>query len=336
MAAIIIESGKATKKILAETAEGVQILEKAGRRAVLAAVQANRDPGSDWYARAQAKHARENGIEHRLIRLDPGIGGPELANGVRAVSANPEVSGVIVLTPFPAGADRLAIAEAILPDKDAEGAHPLNLGRLMAAPGPFPVPCTAKAAMALITLALGNLSGRHAVVIGRSATVGKPLAMLLLAENATVTIAHTRSDLRAVMRKADIVVAAAGAAGARWRVYEAAWRRWRENGGERPAIPDLGPLIRADMVRRGATVVDVGDNQVPAGFDKDGAPLPDSGGNPDMRYAGDVDFARVAEIASCITPPRGSVGPLTNAFLLLNTVRSALAQYGLAPAGSMA
>ena len=325
MAAAIIESGSATKKILAEVAEGVHRLEKAGRRAVLAAIQANRDPGSDWFARAQAKHARENGIEHRLIRLDPGIGESELIANIMEVSAAPDICGVIVLTPFPAGADRLAISEAIAPAKDAEGAHPINLGRLMTSPGPSPIPCTAKAAMTLITLALGDVSGRHAVVIGRSATVGKPLAMLLLAENATVTIVHTRSDLCKAMREADIVVAAAGAAGARWRAYEAAWRLWRANGGERPALPNLEPLIGADMVRRGATVIDIGDNEVPACLDKNGAPLPGAGGGPDMRYAGDVDFARVREIASFITPPRGSIGPLTNAFLLLNTVRSAVA-----------
>jgi methylenetetrahydrofolate dehydrogenase (NADP+)/methenyltetrahydrofolate cyclohydrolase len=159
--------------------------------------------------------------------------------------------------------------------------------------------------------------------------------MLLLAENATVTIAHTRSDLRKVIREADIVVAAAGAAGACWRAYEAKWRSWRETGGERPGIPDLEPLIRADMVRRGAAVIDIGDNQVPVGLDKDGAPLPGTGGKPDMRYVGDVDFARVSEIASFITPPRGSVGPLTNAFLLLNVVRSAMTSHGLAHPGSV-
>ncbi|MDR1521166.1 MAG: bifunctional 5,10-methylenetetrahydrofolate dehydrogenase/5,10-methenyltetrahydrofolate cyclohydrolase [Planctomycetota bacterium] len=334
MTATILEGAAAAAVILAETAAGVGLLAAAGRKAILAAIQANRDPGSDWYAAAQAKLAGANGVEHRLIRLPPDAPGADLLASVRQVSADPALSGLIILTPLPAGASHLSLVEAMDPAKDAEGLHPANLGRLLVAGRADPAPCTAMAALTLIKTAIGNLAGKRCLVIGRSAAVGKPLALLLLSENATVTIAHTRSDLGFAMREAEVIVAAAGAAGSRWRAYEARWRAWRESGGDRPEPPDIEPLVRADMVRRGAIVVDVGDNYVPAGLGADGGPLLDAGGKPDMRYAGDVDFAKVKDIAGFITRPKGGVGPLTNAFLLRNVVRSALAANGIAIPGS--
>ena len=333
MAATVIDGKKLAEPILAETAEGVRRLAEAGIKPVLAAVQANRDPGSDWYAQAQARHAAARGVEHRRLLLPPDAPENELLAAVRRASDDPAVSGIIILTPLPPGTDYLRLVEAMDRAKDAEGVHPINLGRLMASGRADPPPCTAAAARELVKSALPDLSGRRALVIGRSATVGKPLAMLLLAENATVAIAHTRSDLWREAREAEIVVAAAGASGARWRAYEAKWRSWREKGGERPEPPNLEPLVRVDMVRRGAVVVDIGDNHIPAGLDQDGGPLPDANGDPDMRYAGDVDFAKVSEVAGFITSARGGVGPLTNAFLFRNVVRSALAASGLLPAG---
>lgn len=329
MAAIILDGKAETARLLAEVAEGVGSLAAAGKKPCLAAVQANRDPGTDWYARAQAKHCDQNGIAHRLVKLDPAISQDELAAELRSLSADPDVSAIILFTPLPAGCDHLTLAQSIDPGKDAEGVHPANMGKLLVSSRVDPAPCTAMAALQLIKTAKPNLAGARALVIGRSATVGKPLALLLLAEHATVTIAHTRSDLRAAMLEAEVVVAAAGASGARWRAYERKWLAWKENGGDKPARPNLDPLVTMDMVRRGAVVVDIGDNNIPVGLDADGGPVLDDKGQPAMRYAGDVDFDKVGDVAGFITKPRGSVGPVTNAFLLRNVVRAALIAAGL-------
>jgi methylenetetrahydrofolate dehydrogenase (NADP+)/methenyltetrahydrofolate cyclohydrolase len=319
-----MDGGAERGKILAEVSAGVARLEREGKKITLAAVLANREPGSRAYAASQARMAGAHGIEHRLAEFDPGLLEAGLVAEIAGLSRDPGVSGIIILNPPPAGMNQFKLAAAMDPAKDAEGLHPVNLGELCLAGRSDPAPCTAMAALALIRESLGNLSGKRALVIGRSAAVGKPLSLLLLAENATVTIAHSRTDLREVMREAEVVVAAAGAAGTRWRAYEAARRAWLENGGEKPREPDLEPLVRADMIRRGAAVVDIGDNYLPIGFDSGGAPLPGADGRPALRHAGDVDFAKVSEIAGFITPPRGGVGPLTNAFLLRNLVRAAL------------
>lgn len=324
MAATILDGKAESARILEEVAAGVRTLAERGKTACLAAIQANDDPGTDWYAGAQAKHCAKHGVRHRHIRLAPGAGENDILAAVRAASADPEVSGIILFTPLPKGVEYETITREIDPAKDAEGVHPLNMGRLLVSSRVDPAPCTAMAALELIKTARPDLSGAKALVIGRSATVGKPLALLLLAENATVTIAHTRSDLRAALHEAEVVVAAAGASGARWRAYERKWLAWKENGGVRPEAPSLDPLVTMDMVRRGAVVVDVGDNNVPSALDEEGKPVLNDKGEPDMRYAGDVDFEKVGEVAGFITKPRGSVGPVTNAFLLRNVVRSAL------------
>lgn len=329
MAATILDGRAETEKILAETAAGVRKLAGLGKKACLAAIQPNDDPGSSWYARAQARHCQANGVEHRLIKLPADAAEKALIAEIRAASADPAVSGIILLTPLPAGVDHLRLAEAIDPLKDAEGVHPMNMGRLMVSSRVDPAPCTAMAAMELVRTAKPDLAGSRALVIGRSATVGKPLALLLLAEHATVTIAHTRSDLRSVMLEAEVVIAAAGASGVKWRAYERKWKAWKAGGGEKPERPNLEPLVGMDMVRRGAVVIDIGDNNIPEELDVDGGPAKDEQGSPRMRYAGDVDFDKVGEVAGFITKPRGSVGPLTNAFLLRNVVHSALAVNGL-------
>jgi methylenetetrahydrofolate dehydrogenase (NADP+)/methenyltetrahydrofolate cyclohydrolase len=225
----------------------------------------------------------------------------------------------------------LKVVEAIPPAKDAEGIHPANLGKLLITNHTSPLPCTATAAVRIILSAKPRLNGVNALVIGRSATVGKPLAMLLLAEHATVTIAHSNSDLRATMREAEVVVAATGAASSRWRAYEKNYRNWHLGEGERPPLPNLDHLVTMDMVRRGAVVIDVGENNIPVAFNAEGIPVLDDKGCPVMRHTGDVDFEKVKDVAGFITQPRGAVGPLTNAFLLLNVVSAALRMAGAAP-----
>ncbi len=329
MPASIIDGKAETAQIIFHVESGVAELQRLGKKACLAAVQANDDPGSVWYAKAQAKHCEEHGINHRLIRLPPDSPTQTIREQLDLLSRDPDVSGIILLTPLPAGTDYLALVQSIHPQKDAEGVHPANMGQLLVSTRVNPAPCTAMAALKLIKSVRPELSGARALVIGRSATVGKPLGLLLLAEHATVTIAHTRSDLRACMLEAEVVVAAAGASGARWKVYEKKLSAWKNGQGEKPDRPSLEPLVTMDMVRRGAVVIDVGDNHLPVSLDQNGEPTLDGKGRPAMRYAGDVDFDKVREVAGYITNPRGSVGPVTNAYLLLNVVRAALGLAGV-------
>lgn len=328
MSGIILDGREETARVLGLARNGVETLAGLGRKPVLAAIRANSDPGTAWYAKAQARHCADNGVEHRLIELSTRATEEEVVAAVAKAGADPEVSAIIVFTPLPPGVSHYRVVEAIPPAKDAEGVHPSNMGKLLVASRVDPAPCTAMAALELIRTAKPDLAGARALVIGRSSTVGKPLALLLLAEHATVTIAHTRSDLRAAMLEAEVVVAAAGASGARWRTYERNRDSWRGGVGQRPEPPSLEPLVTVDMVRRGAVVIDVGDNNIPVCLDADGNPTLDEKGRPAMRYAGDVDYDKVKEVAGFITRPRGAVGPLTNAFLLLNVVRSALAAAG--------
>ncbi len=330
MPASIIDGKAETAHILFEVASGVTELQRLGKKACLAAVQANDDAGSIWYAKAQAKHCEEHGIDYRLIKRSAVSSTQAIQEELRILSQDPEVSGIILLTPLPPGVDYLTLVQSINPLKDAEGVHPANMGRLLVSTQVNPAPCTAMAALTLIKSVRPELSGARALVIGRSATVGKPLGLLLLAEHATVTIAHTRSDLRACMLEAEVVVAAAGASGARWKVYEKKLQAWKDGQAERPDRPSLEPLVTMDMVRRGAVVIDVGDNYIPVALDINGEATLDGKGRPAMRYAGDVDFDKVREVAGYITNTRGSVGPLTNAFLLLNVVRGALGLAGVA------
>ncbi len=329
MPASIIDGKAETANLIFKVAKGVGELGRLGKTACLAAVQANDDPGSIWYAKAQAKHSAENGVTYRLVKLPSDSSTAAIQGELNKLSADPDVSGIILLTPLPAGVDYLALVQAINPLKDAEGVHPANMGKLLVSSRVDPAPCTAMAAMELIKGVRPELAGARALVIGRSATVGKPLALLLLAEHATVTIAHTRSDLRACMLEAEVVVAAAGASGARWKAYEKKLLAWKNGQGERPERPNLDPLVTMDMVRRGAVVIDVGDNHLPVALDANGEPTLDAKGRPAMRYAGDVDFDKVREVAGYITNPRGSVGPVTNAYLLLNVVHGALLLAGV-------
>ncbi len=328
MAAHILDGKEETGRVLAEVADNVALLARHGKKARLVAIQANTDPGTDWYARAQAKHCANNGIEYDHVQLPADADQATLLSTITAQSNNPAVSGIMLFTPLPAGVNHAALAEAIAYEKDAEGVHPFNLGRLLIAGSVIPSPCTAQAALELIRSAMQHMgreiAGSRALVIGRSATVGKPLALMLIAEHATVTVAHTRSDLRTLMLDADIVVAAAGASGARWRAYERAYTNWKEGSCAKPERICLEPLVTVDMVRRGAVVIDVGDNNVPVDLLPDGSPVLDDKGQPKMQYSGDVDFDKVGDVAGYITKPRGSVGPLTNAFLLRNVARAAL------------
>lgn len=270
-----------------------------GRVPGLAVILVGDDPASRVYVANKARQTVEVGmasIEHRLPADTPQA---ELVALVEALNADPAVDGILCQLPLPKHLDGLAVIAAIHPDKDVDGLHVVSAGRL-ASGLPGLVSCTPLGSMMLIRDALGDdLSGKDAVVIGRSILVGKPVAQLLLAANCTVTIAHSRTrNLPDVVRRADIVVAAVG----------------------RPE------MVRADWIKPGACVIDVGINRVPA---------PDKGDGK-TRLVGDVAFSECAEVAGSITPVPGGVGPMTIACLLYNTLLAAHRREGLAEPEGMA
>ncbi len=253
----------------------------------LAVVLVGEDPASRVYVASKAKATVEVGfrsIEHKLPATTPQA---DLLDLVARLNADPEVDGILVQLPLPAHIDPERVIAAIDPDKDVDGFHPVNAGRLATGLAGL-VPCTPRGSMALLKLWRADLSGLHAVVVGRSNIVGKPVAQLLLQANCTVTIAHSRTrDLAALCRSADVLVAALG----------------------RPQA------LGADHVKPGAAVIDVGINRITGA---DGKP----------KLVGDVDTAAVMGLADAITPVPGGVGPMTIACLLENTLDAAMARRG--------
>jgi methylenetetrahydrofolate dehydrogenase (NADP+)/methenyltetrahydrofolate cyclohydrolase len=263
----------------------------AGRAPGLAVVLVGEDPASQVYVRSKGSATGEAGMASFEHRLPESVSQEELLALVDRLNEDEAVDGILVQLPLPAGIDDKAVIEAIDPAKDVDGFHPVNAGRLAVGEKGL-VPCTPLGCLMLLKDRLGDLSGLEAVVIGRSNIVGKPMAQLLLAENCTITLAHSRTrDLAGVVRRADIVVAAVG----------------------RPE------MIRADWLKPGATVIDVGINRIEGG----------EGGK--ARLVGDVDFAGASEVAAAITPVPGGVGPMTIAVLLRNTLVAAHARAGLPP-----
>ena len=256
---------------------------KAGRKAGLAVVLVGDDPASQVYVRSKGKATVAAHMESFEHRLPDDVSNETLMALVKQLNDDPAVDGILVQLPLPAHLDEQSIIAAISPDKDVDGFHVINAGRLSVGQPGF-VPCTPLGCMMLLTDRLGDLSGLDAVVIGRSNIVGKPMAQLLLDANATVTIAHSRTkNLADVVRRADIVVAAVG----------------------RPE------MIGKDWIKPGATVIDVGINRVPGA--EEGK----------TRLVGDVAFDEAAEVAGAITPVPGGVGPMTIAVLLRNTLVAA-------------
>jgi len=290
MAAALIDGKAFAAHLRAQVAAEVERLKaRHGLTPGLAVVLVGEDPASQVYVRSKGKVTREAGMnsyEHVL----PGTASQgELLTLLEKLNDDPAVHGILVQLPLPKQIDPQAAIEAIRPDKDVDGLHPVNAG-LLAAGRPALVPCTPLGCAMLLKHHLDELAGKVAVVVGRSALVGKPMAQLLLQENCTVTIAHSKTrDLPGECRRADILVAAIGKAG----------------------------TIRGDWVKPGACVIDVGINRVP---------LP--GGK--SRLIGDVNFAEASQVAGLITPVPGGVGPMTPACLLANTVTAARHQAGIA------
>ncbi len=323
MVAELIDGTKVAADLLASLQDKIKQLAKLGKKPHLAAIRANNDAGSGWYAKAQAEHCRNNGIEYSLIELGAAADATSIHSEIERLNQDANVSAILLHLPLPVGCNHLELASAIDPVKDAEGVHPENLGALLTNGYADPAPCTAVGAVELVRRIRPELNGAKALILGRSAIVGKPAALLMLNLNASVMIGHSRSDVAALCKEAEVIIAATGASSVIWNRYQRALKAYKNGKGEKPAPVDLSPLVKKEMIKEGAIVVDVGVNHIPTGLDADGEPLKNSKGKIAMQYVGDVDYEACREVAGYITSPKGGSGPVTNAYLLLNTVNAA-------------
>jgi methylenetetrahydrofolate dehydrogenase (NADP+)/methenyltetrahydrofolate cyclohydrolase len=283
--------GKATALTLRQRIAGevARFREATGRAPGLAVVLVGEHPPSAAYVRSKVKATLEAGMESFEHRIPASVTQDELVALIDQLNDDPAVDGILVQLPLPEQVDERVIITRISPDKDVDGFHPVNAGRLAIGLHGF-VPCTPLGCLILLQQELGDLTGLDAIVVGRSNIVGKPMALLLLRANCTVTVAHSRTrDLPDAVRRADIVVAAVG----------------------RPE------LIRGDWLKAGATVIDVGQERIEQ---PDGT----------RKLVGDVAFDEALEVAGAITPVPGGVGPMTIACLIRNTFVSAARREGFA------
>ncbi|MEK7363343.1 MAG: bifunctional methylenetetrahydrofolate dehydrogenase/methenyltetrahydrofolate cyclohydrolase FolD [candidate division NC10 bacterium] len=280
----ILDGKLVAQKVLAEVKVGVVALkERSGVTPTLAVVLVGDFPPSKIYIANKKKMAAEVGIASRDFLYPEGISRADLLALLRRLNADPAVHGILLQLPLPGGCNEDEAIAAIAPEKDVDGFHPMNLGHLLAG-APTVLPCTPAGVMEILDHYGVELKGAEAVVVGRSRIVGKPLAQLLLARHATVTICHTRTrDLAAHTLRAEVLCVAAG----------------------RPQV------IKGDMVREGAVVVDVGINRLESG-----------------KLVGDVEFESASKRARAITPVPGGVGPMTVAMLMKNTLQAARRQLG--------
>jgi methylenetetrahydrofolate dehydrogenase (NADP+)/methenyltetrahydrofolate cyclohydrolase len=301
----ILDGAAIAAQIKREVAEEVKLLASRGIRPGLAAVLVGNVPASEMYVRSKVESCADLGIYSDLIAPPATVTTEEMLGLVARLNARDDIDGILIQLPLPAQVDAKALLDAVDPAKDVDGFHPVNAGRLMAA-RPALAPCTPAGIIEILKRSGIPIAGQHAVVVGRSDIVGKPAAMLLLHQNATVTICHSKTrDLGAITRQADILVAAIGRPG----------------------------FITPEMVKPGATLIDVGINRITeraeferyfagnarreAGFAKRGSTV-----------VGDI-HPKAFELAGAYTPVPGGVGPLTIAMLMANTVRAAKLRRGL-------
>jgi methylenetetrahydrofolate dehydrogenase (NADP+)/methenyltetrahydrofolate cyclohydrolase len=283
---MIIDGKQAAAQLRVAIAEGVTTLkESKGITPSLTVVLVGDDAASQVYVRNKVKQTTEVGMISNEIRLSEDCSQAELLSQLSNLNRDPSVHGILVQLPLPKHIDESVIIAAITPEKDVDGFHAMNSGRLLNGEAGALVPCTPQGCIILAKQHLGdNLSGKHAVIIGRSNIVGKPVALLLLQENCTVTIAHSHTEnLPQICQQADILVAAVGRA----------------------------EFVQADWVKKGATVIDVGINRI------------EDAVTGKMKLVGDVDYAAVNKVCGAITPVPGGVGPMTIACLLKNTLEAA-------------
>jgi methylenetetrahydrofolate dehydrogenase (NADP+) / methenyltetrahydrofolate cyclohydrolase len=304
MAATILDGNKIAGEIKAEVAAEVKIMTAAGVRPGLAVVLVGNNPASEIYVRGKVKSCEDLGIYSEKITPPETITTEALLKIVADLNSRDEIDGILVQLPLPSQVDSKRVLMAVDPRKDVDGFHPVNVG-LLSTQRPGLVPCTPAGIIEILKRSNIPIAGQEAVVVGRSDIVGKPVAMLLINSNATVTVCHSKThDLPSVCRRADILVAAIGKAG----------------------------LITRDFVKTGAAVIDVGTNKVTdrAEFERlySGHPKrEESFRTKGSTLVGDV-HPEVAEVAGALTPVPGGVGPLTIAMLMSNTVRAAKLRRG--------
>ena len=290
MTARTIDGKAAAAEVRGQVAAAVAAFrERTGRAPGLATVLVGEDPASAVYVRSKRRATEETGMAGFAHELSAETSQDELLALVDRLNADERVDGILVQLPLPPQIDSARVIAALDPGKDVDGFHPINAGRLATGLDAL-VPCTPLGCLHLLKREIGELAGKEAVVIGRSNIVGKPMAMLLIGQSATVTVAHSRTrSLNQVVGRADIVVAAVG----------------------RPE------MVRGDWIKPGATVIDVGINRLPG---EDGK----------SRLVGDVAFEEASRVAAAITPVPGGVGPMTIAMLMRNTLVAAHRRAGLA------
>jgi len=288
MAAQIIDGKLIAEQVRKEVALGVEERINAGKKAPgLAVVLVGDNAASRAYVSSKQKACKEVGINSFGYDLPATATQQEVEDLVKKLNNDDAVNGILVQLPLPAGLDEESVLRLISVEKDVDGFHPINIGRLaQKGRDPLFVPCTPVGVIHLLKTVLPSLEGVNAVVLGRSNIVGMPVALLLIRENATVTVCHSRSkDLPGIVRKADVLVAAVGRA----------------------------EMVKKDWIKPGAVVIDVGTNRVDDATKKNG-----------YRLVGDVAFEEAKEVAGWITPVPGGVGPMTIAMLLKNTLKSAI------------
>lgn len=301
----VLDGAAIAAAIKQEVAEEVKLLAAQGIRPGLAAVLVGHDPASEIYVRSKVQTCAELGLYSDLIKPPDTVTTEDMLDLVRALNDRDDIDGILIQLPLPKQVDAKSLLDAVSPDKDVDGFHPVNAGRLQAG-RPALAPCTPAGVIEILKRSGVPIAGQHAVVVGRSDTVGKPAALMLLHQNATVTICHSKTrDLLAITRQADILVAAIGRPG----------------------------FISAEMIKPGATIIDVGINRINsreefdrffAGNAKREATFSKRGST----IVGDVD-PKAFELAGAYTPVPGGVGLLTIAMLMANTVRAAKMRRGL-------
>lgn len=291
MAARVIDGKQISKEIRDELKSEVARLRESGIRPGLGVILVGEDPASHIYVRSKERACEKTGIFTLTERLDASISEDELLNRIDEWNRNPSIHGILVQLPLPRQIDEQKVIERISPEKDVDGFHPYNVGRMMIG-APLFLPCTPAGIQQLLLRSGTSTEGKHVVIVGRSNIVGKPLCNILLQKakgaNSTVTICHTGTpDIAHFSKQADILVVAAG----------------------RPEV------VTGEMIKPGAVVVDVGVNRVE-----------DSTCEKGYRIVGDVEFKSASEVAAAITPVPGGVGPMTIAMLLTNTVEASKLQ----------
>ena len=294
MSATIVDGVALSAQIRADVAATVQTLRDKGRTVRLACVLVGEKPEAVMYAKSQKRVCNSVGIDFQIVQLPDSISQTALVHQIQELNRAPDVTGIILELPLPARINSSVCQRAVDPNKDAEGVHPINLGLLVYGIAHH-APCTAMAAYQMIKATGIELRGKECTVVGHSAIVGKPISLMLLHDFCTVTTCHIATrDLSEHTRRADVIVVGVGKPG----------------------------LIRADMIKPGAMVIDVGENRVPS-LDANGVQLINDKGKPAFKTVGDVDFEPVREKAAWITPVPGGVGPVTVTMLLRNVAEAA-------------